>query len=93
MQIQMKQFYLPRRSSHRYDDDYAPEITSKISRNILSLEELQPTQTHRRETGPYTKILSTDQSHTMLDGGEELGRSVNRLMSYRKSESYDRFDK
>jgi hypothetical protein len=41
MQLQMKQFYVPRRSSHRYaEEDTAQEITSKISRNILSLEDL-----------------------------------------------------
>lgn len=84
MQLQMKQFYLPRRASHRYDEDYAPEISSKISRNILSLDDMQPTQTQRRETGPYAKILNTDQSHTVLDGSD-MDRSVNRLISYRKS--------
>jgi hypothetical protein len=38
-------------------------------------------------------VLSTDQSHTVLQAGEDHRRSLNRLQSYRKSDSYDRFEK
>lgn len=94
MQLHLKQFYMGRRSSKRYaDEDNSAEMTSKISRNILCLEDVEPLQPKRDTSGGnYNKILNTDQSHTILDP-EPNYRSLNRLQSYRKSDSYDRFDK
>lgn len=49
MQIQLKQFYIPRNSSRRYaEEDIPHDVHSKISRNILSLDDLKPVPNHRR---------------------------------------------
>jgi hypothetical protein len=66
MNLHLKQFYLPRRSSKRYAEEDNIEIASKISRNIISLDEVEPVHSLRRDSGNYLKILSTDQSHTVL---------------------------
>lgn len=93
-------FYFGKRSlSKRYDDN-SGEVLSKISRNIMSLNDFegtssQPSQRRlqeKRESAAYPKILNTDQSHSIIDSLSPKN-SLGKFHSYRKVDSYDRFDK
>jgi hypothetical protein len=99
LRLNLNLYYLGKKSlSKRYEEENSGEVLSKISRNIMSLNDFEglPTNmrkaTERKESAIYHKILSTDQSHSIINSLSPKS-SYNKFQSYRKNDSFDRFDK
>lgn len=80
-----KEYYLGRKKSlsKRYDD-HSMQNFSKISRNIISLDNSLPVSHEKAQNWDYQKILSTDQSHSII-GSLSPNSSLQRLEAEHRS--------